>query len=414
MSYLEPATWRAATADEVIKRHTEFKADPPRRRKPKNRNKRGLPGLLVFRSLLSPLDVYTYLSARFGEPNGLQSMMIHKIGMVREDSGNMINWDYLLKTDDKTLTITGAGREVHVMIEGEMTDEEWRQFASNLKADFKNYGEEKAALKNAMEKWYIFPNRFKALADRCADLHSELGAVVEEIQSGLPQRPRGFNKRATEDWGKTRSRLINALVASSIQLSILTPVMFESFIGLIAAVLLRPRVRRNRRLAEAFRRSSLDVKIYDLATRCSGFSRPIEETNPAMRAYWGVVNERNDIIHGNVDPVRDALEVVYFKGRTPFFPRGGDAVEGFFEALIEQYNPQRVLGNYVLAHELIAEILNHMDAPTRRSIIALMDDSQPGWDNDRGRSGILFPDYVATFHLPGTRYDTDLTDPEGA
>src|SRR5690242_714764 len=138
MSYLDPSTWKAAEPKELLDSlPNSFREKEThgrhRRRKPK-RNR----GLLVFRELLSPLDVYTYLKARFGEPNGFQSAMIHKMKMVRDDSDRLFHWDYLLKVGEKYLTITGATREVHVMVDADFSDEDWLAFAGNLKSDFGN------------------------------------------------------------------------------------------------------------------------------------------------------------------------------------------------------------------------------------------------------------------------------------
>lgn len=410
MPYLDPASWRAATRNEVME---AISSRPKNATRAKNRPRRGSRvkprGLLIFQSLLNPLDVYSYLRARFGEPNGLQSMMI-QIGMVQEDSSNMIQWDYMLKCEEGTLTITGAGREVHVMVDHDMTDCEWIQFSQKLKADFSNYGGAKSEIVKNLEKWYVFPNRYKAIADRCAELQDDLSAVMKQLQEGLPARPKGRNKRDFEHWGKLRGRLTNTIVATCVQLSVLTPVMFESFVGLITAVLLRPEVRSNRRLRETFQRSALDVKIYDLSTRCVGFARPIIESNEVMQRYWKVVNERNDVLHGNIDPVKDHLEIVYFKGRMPIFSRGGDVLDEYFTALIKQYKPAKVLENYHLAHEMIVEILSHMVEPTKFSVVGLMQDNQPGWDDRRNKVGWLFPDYVASFHLEGSRYDRELIE----
>jgi len=110
-----------------------------------------------------------------------------------------------------------------------------------------------------------------------------------------------------------------------------------------------------------------------------------------------------------LDPVKDALEIVYFEGNKPIFPTGGDSIQSYFDGLIAQYQPEKVLANYLLAHELIIEILDHMIPSSRASIISLMSDTQPGWDEDRRRLGMLFPDYVGHFEFEGLRYDTDLS-----
>lgn len=362
----------------------------------------------MFRTLLSPLDVYSYLKARFGEPNGMHSIMIHKIGMVRDNSSNMFHWDYALMAGERALTFTGAAREVHVMIEDDFTDEDWIRFSDSMKEDFGNYGKQKAAIVKSLQKWYIFPNRFNSIASRCAELQADLDAAVTLMREGLPERPKIGQKRNLENWGKQRSELTTRLTSSSVQLSVLTPVMFESFIGLITAVMLKQEVKSSKRLFENYKRSSLDIKIFELANKCSGFRKPIKESNTILKAYWKVVNERNDTIHGNIDPVKDALEIVYFEGNKPIFPTGGDSIQSYFESLIAQYRPEKVLNNYLLAHELIIEILDHMVPSFRASIVSLMSDTQPGWDDDRQRLGMLFSDYVGQMEFEGLRYDTDL------
>jgi hypothetical protein len=50
-----------------------------------------------------------------------------------------------------------------------------------------------------------------------------------------------------------------------------------------------------------------------------------------------------------------------------------------------------------------------MTPSSKASIISLLSDTQPGWDEDRQRIGMLFPDYVGHFEFEGLRYDTDLS-----
>jgi len=189
MSYFDLTTWRVQTAQELI-RNLDPKLTAKRDHKGKKRNTKKIGGLLVFRKLLSPLDVYSYLKARFGEPNGMQSMMIHKIGMVRDDSSNMFHWDYALMAGERLLTFTGAAREVHVMVEENFTDEEWLRFASCLNEDFGNYGKQKAAIVKSLQKWHIFPNRFNSIAARCAELQADLDSAVTSMREGFPERPK--------------------------------------------------------------------------------------------------------------------------------------------------------------------------------------------------------------------------------
>ena len=120
------------------------------------------------------------------------------------------------------------------------------------------------------------------------------------------------------------------------------------------------------------------------------------------------MNRRNDIIHGNVDPVRDALEVVYFHGKRPLYKVGGDRIRQHWKRLIGRYRPQQVVDDYLATHAFILDILDHMTPGARRVIEMVMEDTQPGWDNRRKITGRLFPDHVVTTVFEGMRYNWQL------
>jgi hypothetical protein len=67
----------------------------------KRGRKRMGPSMLAVRSSLSPVDVYCYLKARFGEPNGFQNFL------RKDDSDNWIHWDFNLKAGDEDVRICG-------------------------------------------------------------------------------------------------------------------------------------------------------------------------------------------------------------------------------------------------------------------------------------------------------------------
>lgn len=71
MSYLDPTTWRAFTKDEM----SAYLAELGLKKGAKKRGSRkgGNRPVLVLQKTISPFDAYTYLHARFGAPNGLQT-----------------------------------------------------------------------------------------------------------------------------------------------------------------------------------------------------------------------------------------------------------------------------------------------------------------------------------------------------
>lgn len=406
MSYFAPETWRTFTRDEMLayleKRQQTIDEAPAPVEKARPIRK-----ALILEKAISPLDAYTYLKARFGEPNGMQTFL------AKDDSDNLFHWDYNLKAGDRDLSFTGATQEVHVWVDEELTDAQWLEFIAKLKKDFGRVGKQKSQILSALEKWTIFPNQYLSIANRCADLHHDLSTALPALKKLLFNSPVRANDPAFLRDAKRQGKLMTKVTTASTELTILMPVMFESFIGLLLVGLIKPEVKRNRRMFETFVRSPLDVKLMDLATRCKGFERPIAEDNEVFRRFWRVVNKRNDVIHGNVDPVRNALDTVYFDGKRPLFRAGGDRIMSFWKGLIDQYKPEEVMADYLLTHEFICEILDHL-APSVRAVIGrIMADTQPGWDDKRQIFGGLFPGHIATTFYPGLRYDSDLQAAEG-
>lgn len=403
MSYFNPENWRPFTCDEMLAylanqreklgENVEAADEPPANPMRK---------ALILQSTISPLDAYTYLRARFGEPNGIQTFL------AKDDSDNLFHWDYNLKASDRNLIFTGATQEVHVWVEDELTDAQWLEFICNIKKDFGRVGKEKQAVLSALEKWAIFPNQYLSIANRCADLYHELTTALPALKKLLFESGARANDPAFHQKAKRQGRLMTKVTTASTELTILMPVMFESFIGLLVAGLTKPEVKRNRRMFEAFVRSPLDVKLMDLSNRCKGFKRPLSETNEIFRRFWRIVNKRNDVIHGNVDPVRDALDIVYFEGKRPLYRSGGDRIMSFWKGLIDQYKPDEVIADYLLTHEFVYEIIDHLEAPVRAGFLRVMADTQPGWDDKRNIFGSLFPGHVAMTFYPGLRYDSDL------
>jgi len=86
--------------------------------------------VLTIRTHLRPVDVYSYLKARFGEPNGIRTFL------RRDDSDNLVHWDFLLCPEDEIVYLSGASRETLIMVTEELSDEQWKVLINAIKADF--------------------------------------------------------------------------------------------------------------------------------------------------------------------------------------------------------------------------------------------------------------------------------------
>jgi hypothetical protein len=66
-------------------------------------------------------------------------------------------------------------------------------------------------------------------------------------------------------------------------------------------------------------RTNIPERIALLSENCAGFTRPIDTKTEAYATFMRVVNKRNFALHGNVDPIAERIETIYFEGRRPLF-----------------------------------------------------------------------------------------------
>jgi hypothetical protein len=363
---------------------------------------------LVVRKNLSPVDIYCYLKARFGEPNGFQNFL------RRNTSDNLFHWDFNLKAANEDVYIAGTFREVHFMLSEELTDDDWPSLISKIKSDYGRVGTEKSKVFSSLEKWVIFPNKFVAMAEICGDLHH---AILQSIRKSSPYKvaPLFLSKSdsvATDGeeekvFRKAIKRSTN-LYRDCLELSLMTPVLAEAFINMAILILCKKRIRENKRQFDAFIRSNIDVKVFDLPDKCIGFARRIDENSPTFKGFMTVMQKRNNAIHGNVDPEREQTEVVYFEGRRPLFKEPGDHIAKDFEILAKQFQPETVVKDYEDTYEFLVSLADCLKPSVAKSFWQVIEDPKPGYDLGRRIVGCLLPRATVLFHMQGMKYDDEL------
>jgi len=360
--------------------------------------------VLVVRQHLSPVDMYCYLKARFGEPNGVQNLL------RKDDSDNWIHWDFNLKAAGEDVYVCGTRREVHFMLSEKLTDADWRDFILEVKSDFGRVAEEKGGVLNSLEKWVIFPNKFVEIATVCADLHKE---IVEGIKKLSPYKcPRLSSTGDRQQYKKTFDQFARQsfkLYRSCLELSLLTPVLAEAFINMAVLILCKKDIRNNERQFDAFIRSPIDAKVFDLSYKCEGFTKAIDQNALAYKNFKRVMDKRNHVIHGNTNPEREQMEIVYFEGKRPLFKEPGDHIAKRLETLAQQYEPENVVKDYENVHQFLCSIATCLKPDLAEDFWRIMESQYPGYDLHRKITGVLLPEATAIALLEGVRYDDELS-----
>lgn len=400
--------WRAFTREEILAYIERFTSKKKKDKKQKARKKSGkkkksISPVLGVRTHLRPVDVYCYLKARFGAPNGIQTMFA-------SDSGSMIHWDYHLKTRAGDFYVVGFTREVHFLSPESLGDDEWKKLLLALKADFGRVGKEKSAVLKTLEKWVIFPNKFLQLANLCADLHAQ---IDEHVAGYSPFNPSADIEAHTKKLDKLAERA-GALYGECVQLAVLTPIVAEAFLNMLVLMLIKPEIRDKPEAYDAFVKQSIHQKILELHEKCIGFARGVDPNGEGFKNYMRIRDKRNDALHGNIDPEADRVDEVYFDDKIPLFKSPGDNIGMFWAMQERRYAPADVLKDYEDMQLFLHEITLCLEPEVQQGVDTVLSDSYPGFDLGRKKLGKLFPDFVVASYLPNTRYDDELDVTWGA
>jgi hypothetical protein len=387
---LDVRAWRLPTNDELI----EFV-------KNKWGNSLFRHSQLVIRTRISQVDMYAYLRARFGVPNGFQNFL------RSNDSDNLVHWDFALKAGDVDICIQGIIRDVVIVILEPMADEDWKALILALKAEFGRIGSEKSQMLKSFEKFVVFQNKFAVLAQLCGELH----ASIADAPAATFSLPRITTKKSARAYNvgmkKITTRATN-LFGDCLKLRLLTPIMAEAFINMLILTLCKLEIRKNTEAYDAFVREKIPRRLALLNTNCVGFMQPVNQSTDACKDFLRVMNARNFAVHGNVDPIREQIETVYFEGKRPLFQESGDHVLKFFEHLEGINAPQIAAKDYENVHMFLTELHNLLEPQYRRFFEIVIADAYPGYEVKDKRVTKILPSHNAAMLLPYQKYDYDL------
>jgi hypothetical protein len=396
---LNVGAWRIANKDELIA-FTEGLGKRPigrgRKRKPKIAGTRHL----IVRRRLKQVDLYAYLRARFGAPNGFQNFL-------RSDSSdNLIHWDFVIKAGDQDVYIQGVMRDVHFLLSESLIDDEWKTLILAIRSDFARISRKKSTMMKSFEKYIVFQNKFAVLANLCADLH----ASIIDAPPQLAEPP-----RATRKGMKQYKIILDAvskratdLYGDCLKLKLLMPIMAEAFINMLVLVFCKDDIRKDRTRYDVFVREKMPQKLALLTVNCDGFSHEVDRTSEAYRNFLRIMNDRNFAIHGNVDPEREQIEVVYFEGKRPLFVEGGDHIFRLFEHLEFINKPAKVVADYEAVHMFLLELTQMLSSRHQEFFEQVIEDMYPGYEVHKRRVTKILPGHNAAFQFGHERYEDDL------
>lgn len=388
-SQFEIEEWQAVPIQEILTLTTNGLGDPyATSNRPSQ--KTASSSMWVVTNGIKPVDLYVYLKARFGMPNGL-TMLAKNLN----DSDNLIHWHYTLTCPSGLIEILCFTFRMEIWQPFSKDVSDIPSFLAAIKRDFARYGHQMGEVRKGLEKWQLFLNPYMRLKDMIETQLVELEALdLDKIEEPM-------QTYIAEGWENFRQKFSEAAMkfstAAQICLTVrmLAPVWAESFVNLLLFALARPDVRNDSRLYESLLRQNIDIRIRSLHLNCIGFEMavPYDEWE-ACKKFHTLMMGRNDMLHGNVDPRLTTFHELYFEGKTPLFIEFQNFAFFSYKAALLNATPEQAINDYQTIQDLSAHILICLSNTVREEMRSMMLKRHLGWDATRKRLGVLFPDHM--------------------
>lgn len=123
--------------------------------------------------------------------------------------------------------------------------------------------------------------------------------------------------------------------------------------------------------------------------------------HPAFKAYHTLVNERNDLLHGNVVLEKLKFNEVYFNGRVPVFKHYRSLWERTVGVDIQAVGLHRLANEVQIVDRMVAQLKTYLTPATRKFIEQVSEQRDLALDVGRGKFGVLFSRRLVDMFVPG-------------
>lgn len=348
---------------------------------------------------LLPVDIYCYLHAKYGAPNGLQNFL------RSDDSDNLIHWEWAFATEDGIILVQGHNFRSEVHLIGDFKDKghETSHLIQQFKSDFPAHGKKMKEVRTGLEKWTKFVNPYKRIKSAVDQHFQKLRELnLDLVADRIPQPQAAEEFSAFQERWKSTAEKYDHAIGLAFGIRSMLPVLAESFVNLLLFVLGKPEIKSNSRLFQDTVRRPIDVRVQTLHLNCDHFSKPIDYTAPPCKTFHTLMNERNDLLHGNVEPNKLAFGEVFFNGKVPIFTTYESFWDRSFGVSVQTMRIESLESDYQTIISFVDYLLDCLDPRVRKEVEMIASKTQLGFNNATSRIGILFSDHVSDFRLSTT------------
>jgi hypothetical protein len=351
---------------------------------------------------IRPVDLFCYLGARFGRPNGVQNFL------RKDDSDNLIHWEWTLRHKAGLVSFQGMSfrTEIHVY-GGALGEADKEQLIAHVKADFGAHGPKISEVRRTLERWVEFVNPYQRIRRSIDGLLEELRALnLQPDPETLHADVWTANDPSAvmRQWEEAAARYSKGF-GFCFGIRSMLPILAEAYINLIIYILMRSEIRGDDRLRDTVFRQPIDVRIKSLSINCIGFAKQPDYASDACKRYHSLVNERNDLLHGNVAVDKLRFNEVYFLGTVPIFDEYRTMWQRSLGVMVNAVGLRTVEAEVAVVNDLIGYVQSCLDEEHRTSVTMLAERYELGLNRATRRVGLLFPPWLVDFRAAVPRRD---------
>jgi hypothetical protein len=353
---------------------------------------------------LSPLQLYAWLRARYGRPNGFQTFL-------RQDSvDNLVQWDFMLEDDTFLIEFIGLNfrTECRLWAFVPFPLPDWAEFDSSLTAALATEAEIIKKSIATFEKWHLFVNPYQRLELVATDLEKRLRRCSAELAE-LPTLLGLTNEEYVRQMNDLTTKAMEQMTLATVLQSI-APVLGEAAVNLVIYLLAHDEIKEDNRLLEDTFRRNIDVRIKRLSVDCRGFARQIDQGRDEFKEFLRLMGRRNNALHGNIDPKRVVGDPIYFDQRTiPLVEHQKGLPRLYYERLTAGASAGVALQDLRIARSFVEFLFTHLTPSIQPQIRAVAGELHIGYRPDTGKLGMILSRHFLDFRVPCDVPDSDAT-----
>jgi len=344
---------------------------------------------------IRPVDFFCYLSARFGRPNGIQNFL------RGDHSDNLIHWEWTLQHEAGLVSIQGMNFRTEVHIYGGLppADADKAHLIAQVTSDFRNHGKRMSEIRQTLEQWIEFVNPYQRIKRSIVGLLEELEALnlqpdqeAIDMAEWTAEDPTALSTR----WEETAARYSKGF-GICFGIRSMLPILAEAYVNLLIYLLMKPELRGDDRLRENVFRQPIEVRIRSLSHNCEGFAKQPDYSSDPCKRYATLVNERNDLLHGNVAVEKLKFNEVFFLGTVPIFHEYRTMWQRSLEVMVNAVGLRTVLDEMTTVNDLTAYLQSCLVDKAREEVTIVTESYELGLNKATRKIGVLFEPWLVDF-----------------